>query len=97
MEKRVKKNYGKCFDEIDVCSRVSTIQLFDRSVWINLQNGMFQEKVTGDKQNITYLYRHIWRGMIPNAKGDHRIVCSRRWTSNNKYTPLKQITWKLKK
>lgn len=98
MGKKLKKAYGRCLNEIDVCNRVSTVQLFDRSIWINLQDGNFQEKVTGNQQNVKYIYRQIWRGMAPNSKGSQRsqrIVCSRKWSPKAKLRPLKQISWRL--
>lgn len=93
MKRKLAKTYGKKLSEIDVCSKVSVVQLFDRSIWINLQNGFFQEKVTGDQQNVKYIYHQIWRGMIPNTKGGNRVICSRRWSPRSKSSPLKEIKW----
>lgn len=86
--KHLKKVYGRFFTTKDLMS-VYKLQLFDRSEWINLDDGTFEDKATGDKQSLKHLFPYINRGLTI----DNRVICARRYRAATKYNPIKSVRW----
>lgn len=84
----VKKVYGRFYTTQDLMT-VYKLQLFDHSEWINLDDGTFEEKLTGAKQDLKHLYPYINRGL--NIK--NQVVCARKFRSVKKFNPIKSVRW----
>lgn len=85
---KMKKVYGRYLTTKDLM-KVYKLQLFDHSEWINLSNGLFEEKDTGDKQSLNYLFGYISRGLTIEGK----VICARKYRAVKKYSPIRSVKW----
>ena len=85
--KKYRKIYRNSLSETQLINRVYKLKLFDNTIWINLDNGFFEDNLTGNKLPISTLYPMIYRGYDFYGKQ----VAGRKYPQRSNYRPVKEI------